>query len=637
MKKIILICLTTLLACNIKAQMPNIDSLVNVLETHKLTAAEQFKLYDKICRIYKENDLEKFLFYANKGLQLAEKEKEKNQVSIFTKYKGEYYFYKNIYDTAFVCYEKALALSIENEDKETEAIIYGSIGNIYNMQEKDSLALYNYMQALSIFEDLGKKRNQIGILCNISEIHQSKHNYERALYFIEKAKVIVEEMDDPSYKMVVYFELGSIHQHNKEYDLALEYFLKVIDINRYLGNNNAEIASLNNIAYIYCAHHKDFDKAEKYALESLHIAKEFGNPSRLNDVYSILSNVYLYQKRYKESDELATKAWETDTTNLSIGTRNNILNIVYSNIYLGNKEKAKKFLEKFIYLIDNNIEKDYKKNLSEMEVKYETEKKEMRIVALEKEKTLYMWIITVSIIAALLAFGILFYRHKLNVQKRKHAEQQIKQLEQEKQLVAAQAVIDGEAAERSRLARDLHDGLGGMLSVVKLNLKDMKGYSILDNLDADHFGKAMEMLDQSINELRRVAHHIMPESLMRYGLKTSLDDFCRAIPGTHFHFFGDDAGLDNRLKILIYRCAYELVNNAVKHAGASNINVQLMIENGLISLSIHDDGAGFDPEKVTEGSGLENVRIRVASYNGKMNIYSSPGKGTEVSIEIEPS
>jgi signal transduction histidine kinase len=108
-------------------------------------------------------------------------------------------------------------------------------------------------------------------------------------------------------------------------------------------------------------------------------------------------------------------------------------------------------------------------------------------------------------------------------------------------------------------------------------------------------------------------------------------------PGAHFHFFGDDADLDNRLKILIYRCAYELVNNAVKHADASNINVQLMIENGLISLSIHDDGAGFDPEKVIEGSGLENVRIRVASYNGKMNIYSSPGKGTEVSIEIEPS
>ncbi|MDR1553218.1 MAG: sensor histidine kinase, partial [Prevotellaceae bacterium] len=234
-------------------------------------------------------------------------------------------------------------------------------------------------------------------------------------------------------------------------------------------------------------------------------------------------------------------------------------------------------------------------------------------------------------------FGILFYRHKLNIQKRKQAEQQIKQLEQEKQLIATQALIDGEAAERSRLARDLHDGLGGMLSVVKLNLKDMKGYSILDNFDIDHFNKAMHMLDQSIDELRRVAHHIMPESLMRYGLKVSLEDFCRAISGAHFQFFGDDADLDNRLKILIYRCAYELINNAVKHANATNINVQLMIDNGLISLSVHDNGKGFDPATVAGGSGLENVRIRVATYNGKMNIYSAPDKGTEISIEIEPS
>jgi signal transduction histidine kinase len=272
-----------------------------------------------------------------------------------------------------------------------------------------------------------------------------------------------------------------------------------------------------------------------------------------------------------------------------------------------------------------------------MEVKYETEKKEMRIAMLEKENILRMWITVTGIIVVLLAFGILFFRHKLNIQKRKQAEQQIKQLEQEKQLVATQAVIDGETAERSRLARDLHDGLGGMLSVVKLNLKDMKGYTVLDNLDVDHFHKAMDMLDKSITELRRVAHHIMPESLMRYGLKTSLDDFCRAIPGADFRFFGNDADLDNRLKTLIYRCTYELVNNAVKHANATSVNVQLMIENGLISLSVHDNGAGFDPEKITAGAGLENVRVRVASYNGKMTIYSLPGKGTEVTIEIEPA
>jgi signal transduction histidine kinase len=95
--------------------------------------------------------------------------------------------------------------------------------------------------------------------------------------------------------------------------------------------------------------------------------------------------------------------------------------------------------------------------------------------------------------------------------------------------------------------------------------------------------------------------------------------------------------LDNRLEVLIYRCAYELVNNAVKHAQAGIINVQLMIDNGVISLTVHDNGIGFDPQTIKLGVGLENIRNRIAVYNGKMTIHSSPDKGTEISIEIEPS
>ncbi len=207
-------------------------------------------------------------------------------------------------------------------------------------------------------------------------------------------------------------------------------------------------------------------------------------------------------------------------------------------------------------------------------------------------------------------------------------------MEQEKQLIATQSVLDGEAAERTRLARDLHDGLGGLLSVVKLNLKDMKSYTVMDGT-VDRFGTALEVLDESIGELRRVAHHLMPESLMRYGLQVSLEDYCRAIPGANFQYYGDDERLDSRLEVLIYRCTYELVNNAVKYAAATIIDVQLITDNGLVSLSVRDNGCGFDPGKITDGAGLENIRTRVSVYNGKMDIHTAPGNGTEVSIEIE--
>src|SRR5690606_16418992 len=129
--------------------------------------------------------------------------------------------------------------------------------------------------------------------------------------------------------------------------------------------------------------------------------------------------------------------------------------------------------------------------------------------------------------------------------------------------VAVQATLDGEAAERSRLAKDLHDGLGSMLSVVKFNLPQVKGNAILEAVDVSRFQKALGMLDNSIQELRRVAHHMMPESLLRYGLKVSISDFCDAIPVVSFHYFGDEARLSDKLEILIYRCIHELINNAL--------------------------------------------------------------------------
>ncbi|MDR2064802.1 MAG: sensor histidine kinase [Prevotellaceae bacterium] len=640
MKKIFTVFLTALLACNMTGQTPNADSLINVLETQKLTNKEQLELYREICFCYEKSNMDKLIMYAEKGLHLAEKVKDKTAIKDFYRFIGIGYTFKGQYDTALSYLEKSLEFTVEMNDKRHEAILYGFMSNVYTLQNKDTIALKYLQKTLSIFEDIGDKKNCVVSLCNIGSIYRKLLNDKHALSYFERAKVIAEEIGYEYGKELVYYNLSGIHSNKKEFDIAISYVTQSLEISRKIGDKQSEMLSLQSLANYYCEGKNEYDKGEKYALECLHVAEEYGEPRLMFTAWSILANVYFYQGRYEECKNLSLKAWESDSSileNLISESMSILSNLTISYIYLDDKEKAVNYFAEFQELIKKQNEKQFQGYLAEMEVKYETEKKEIRIAALEKEKTLYTLIVIISIAAALFAFAILFYRHKLNVQKRKHAEQQVKQIEQEKQLVAAQALIDGEVAERSRLARDLHDGLGGMLSAVKLNLKDMKGYSILDNPDVDRFNKAIDMLDRSISELRRVAHHIMPESLMRYGLKVSLDDFCRAIPGVNFSFFGDDADLDNRLKTLIYRCTYELINNAVKYANAANINVQLMIEKGLISLSVHDDGTGFDPDKVTKGSGLENVRVRVASYNGKMNIYSSPGKGTEVSIEIEPS
>src|SRR5690606_30914144 len=144
----------------------------------------------------------------------------------------------------------------------------------------------------------------------------------------------------------------------------------------------------------------------------------------------------------------------------------------------------------------------YQNSLSEMEVKYETEKKELQIESLQKQRKLYIWLGIASGLLLLTALILAIIRYRLAVSRRKLAEKESQRLAQEKQLVAVQATLDGEAAERSRLAKDLHDGLGSMLSVVKINLPDIKGGAVLEAIDVSRFQKALGLLDESIQELR---------------------------------------------------------------------------------------------------------------------------------------
>jgi len=212
----------------------------------------------------------------------------------------------------------------------------------------------------------------------------------------------------------------------------------------------------------------------------------------------------------------------------------------------------------------------------------------------------------------------------------------VKQLEQEKQLVATQAVLDGETQERSRLARDLHDGLGSMLTGVKLNLMEMKKGIKLEYPDVERFDKALGLLDNSVVEMRRVAHHLMPDSLSRLGLKPAVGDFCRSFaPTVVFDYFGDEKRLDPMMEVVIYRSIHELVNNALKYSGASQILVQLMQEPHRIAFTVQDNGCGFDASEETTGSGLQNIRNRIASFGGNIQIDSRVGEGTEINGELK--
>ncbi|MCF8391526.1 MAG: sensor histidine kinase, partial [Bacteroidales bacterium] len=215
-------------------------------------------------------------------------------------------------------------------------------------------------------------------------------------------------------------------------------------------------------------------------------------------------------------------------------------------------------------------------------------------------------------------------------------------LERERQLIAARSVLQGEETERIRLAGDLHDGLGGLLAGVKLKLSSMKENAIITSENLEHFNHALNLLDTSINEMRRVAHNLMPETLVHYGLQTALHDFVQQVTPEkglliNFSTFGNDLRFNKEIEITTFRITQELIANAIKHAAARQIDIQLFTEKERICVQVNDNGIGFDTAKqagTKSSQGLKNIRDRVTAFNGRFEILSQEGKGTETTLEF---
>lgn len=611
----------------------SLDSLEKALANQALTDAEKIKLYDDLNWHYTNIDAVRSIDFGKKGLALAQQVGDEKMVATFYKNIGVAYYMGGIHDTAAIYLEKARPIAVKLNDYRMQAAIYNTYANIYRVQSLYDQTIANYLDAAKLLEAHNDINGLTLVYSNIGGVYQIMSNYEQALYYFKKAEKLALEADDKEGLASVYISLSDISLYQgKPKSESVSYAKEAVELLQKTNNRFSENKALQTLAKVY-HHHNDYAAAEPIASQAVSQAKALDFPHLTAEALSLVSSILFRQERYTESVDVALEVLATDSTDTNI-TMSAYANLAQAYAYLGSPDLTKKYLDHYRQALDRYANESYQSSLSGMEVKYETEKKELKIAALEKQRQLYSWLGVAAAVILLIALAFAFIRYRLAVSRRKLAEGETRRLEQEKQLVAVQATLDGEAAERSRLARDLHDGLGSMLSAVKINLPQVKGDAVLEAVDVSRFQTALGMLDDSIQELRRVAHHMMPESLLRYGLKVSLSDFCGAIPIANFHYFGNEERLPGKLETMVYRCIHELVGNALKHAQASHINVQLVQEEDRLSFTVQDDGSGFDQAQVTEGMGLQNIRQRVAAFQGEMHIYSS-GQGTEIHVELE--
>jgi two-component system, NarL family, sensor kinase len=307
-------------------------------------------------------------------------------------------------------------------------------------------------------------------------------------------------------------------------------------------------------------------------------------------------------------------------------------------------------------LSDSIYEGRLKNTINELELKFNNAENQQQILKLQAEKDkalltsknnrLLNWLLGIASVSlfSLLTFGWLYYKKakKLAEQKEINYQQQLEEVNQKQQVAFTKALMQGEEKERKRLAGDLHDGLGGMLSGVKMNLSRLVNTNKENSMNNDLY-KVIDQLDFSVTELRRIARNMMPESLLQLGLEASLKDMCHEISSTEtiveFQSFNISKEIPAEMQVTIYRLIQELVTNALRHAAATEILVQCSQTEDTFFITIEDNGKGFDTGSIGthKGIGLANVKRRVEYLKGKLDISSTEGEGTEINIEFNVS
>lgn len=584
------------------------------------------------------------------------------------------------------CVKLLYKISNTTKDSAVKAAAYRALADQYTDLEKYPTAISYYNKAICLYKNLDNKGSSIEYaktLVNKGIIPQIHGDFNEALNLYSEAEPILLKEGEKRYLINLYHKKCDVYEQMGLKEKALEYALKAIQLSEiekddenqvrsyftYIANSNDARQNLKylkkakeiidnsklpewHLFYYYLNFGGELYKQKRYteALNYYLIAEKYAFDDREKITNKLfVTQIYIDTKQYDKAENELIKAYEdASRLQLKVQIRDILNQMVVCDSVKGDFLHAYMNLKKSIQINNDLLNYENQKRIDFLNAKYEVIQREAEIQKLRDDKKMQqLEIKQKNTLNYMFAFGILVFIitailvYRNQKQRRIIAEQKVRRYENEKQLIATRAVLKGETDERVRIARDLHDGLGGLLSGTKLILNNMKENVILSPASVNDYNHALELLDSSINELRRVAYNMMPETLFNNGLQKALEDFCKALNNQanvfiDFSFFGNFKRIDNNMEIIVFRIIQELTNNALKHAKSESIHVQLIQDDNRISASVQDNGIGFNLSMVDESksAGLRNIRSRVLSLCGQFHIDTSPGKGTEATIEF---
>ncbi|MDW3651756.1 MAG: tetratricopeptide repeat protein [Bacteroidia bacterium] len=537
--------------------------------------------------------------------------------------------------------------------------IYNNLGVVCEYMGDKQQALSYYFKSLEQAEIEENIQKQISAISNLGDLSTRSQQFESGKEFLQKGLKLAQEENDEVLTARLNMQLGMLYLHKEEFQNAEASLTKALSFytQNKEGENLSHLAHTNNGLGILAEKQSRFSEAKDYYEKSLVLYQEAESSEEVV-VYINLGSLAQREKSYKKALNYYQTALDHPSVEDNIVNLKNVywnLSLVYGQ--LNNITKAYEYQNAYAVLSDSIHEAEIRETASRAELLYTQargeRKEEASKLELEKQKTLSNYYLLAGSIAGLLA--LIFFLYMRNYRQRKEALKKELVLKEESnklmlvemlrdhEVETLNAMLDGQENERKRIARDLHDSLGGTLAAVQMTLASLeRKLPEIPEKAKKTYDKAEYLLDQAYQQMRGISHNLADLSLKDGGLSPALAQLKDTLSeNTNLNIRMDYTSLggrrlDSNVEQHSYRITQELFQNIIKHAEASLIEYELNYSPIKLHISIKDDGKGFEyePGSKVSGIGLNNILTRVRQLDGEMEIQSKPGEGTLIEVDI---
>lgn len=626
------------------------------------------KTLQNIGLAYRELELhDSALVYYQKSIDIKSGLNDSISLALTISNLGTYYFDVGKYQTAIAKFQEAVKIYAKVNQQEALARNYNNIGGCYVRLGYYQLALKFHLRALDVYKSLELKLEEGDTYYNMGILYSRMSNITEALNYYSESLKIYESLGDPLNKADLFLALGEVHLKDNNPEAALKFFKMSEDIYVQKGKPSDLALVRHGYGRAY-ALLEQYPKAKAYYQETILRQKELNATNDLGNVYNSLAVTNYRAKEYNEALSNYKKGLDiAQELKLPALTRGSLLGL--SEVYeaLGNSKKAYEYRLKFEIIKDSldNVEKS--RQIAELREVYESEKKDEQITQLELENEVVnakseanaaladkqrseklIFIITALAFLVLAIILYLYFRQRLALTKLKVKEEKeghikaVNELMVQQQTKTLEAMVEGQEKERKRIAKELHDHFGSLMAAVKVNLMAVAEDNFITQENNEQMKNLSILVDKACEDIRSLSHSMNIGISENFGLLPALKDLAYSISQAErvqvqFHASNFTQELDLATEVTAYRLVQELVSNALKHAKASKITIQLTCFDNILNLIVEDNGIGFDANHFIENSlgiGLKSIQSRIADMQGDFQVDSRIGKGTTVIIDL---